>query len=66
VSTESEIAAYIFGGMTTMEAPGNGVVGDTKGDIDPANVVEEGGKARKIPPRSSSPLVFSSCNGLIL
>lgn len=49
VSTESGIAAYIFGGMTTMEAPGNGVVGDTKGDIDPANVVEEGRKARKIP-----------------
>jgi hypothetical protein len=50
VSTESEIAAYIFGGMTTMEAPGNGVVGDTKGDIDPANVVEEGGKLVKFLP----------------
>jgi hypothetical protein len=51
VSAESEVTAYIFPGTTNIVAPGNGVVGDMKGDIGPANVVEEVGKADRKPAR---------------
>jgi hypothetical protein len=48
VSADSEKAAFMFAGMKNIVALGNGVVGDTKGEIDPANVLEQVGKAGKM------------------